>query len=566
MSARVVAPVSLLLLLALQVGNLPTLHAGTLVQQLVAADGAAGDGFGIDVDVDGDTLVVGAVADDIGGNVDQGSAYVFVRSGGVWTQQAKLVQPPGTGGSVDHFGYRVAISGDTILVGAPRWLSQSFVGRVCVFVRSGGVWTFQASLTPNPGVSGLAGTDVEIEGDTAIVGSTAISGFRGQATIYERSGVNWIVQQTILGVEPGKFFGSSLALDGNTLVIGASPTPNIPGYAKVFVRSGSTWNFQADLPGGMGQVGLSGDTAAITDNHQLAPNRTKVFVRSGSVWSEQADLATPNSRVVDVRGDIALVGAASEFVHVFSRTAGVWTQGTSLTNPESAVFATNFGHNLVFDGTTAFIGVPDLNIGANSEQGAVRIFTDLVPAPPPPPPPPGNTPAPPVPPPTPGPPTGPPPTITAIADQTVLVNGVVGPLSFTVDGRILADALEVTATSSDPVARRAGQPRARPHFRRRPNVDAAPGGRPHGQRDDHGHCLGRLLLHEHAFPPHGADDRPATGAAARPRAARRASRRGGDALQRRRRISRGASRQRDRYGDMPLPVGARRANRCCRCR
>ena len=76
------------------------------------------------------------------------------------------------------------------------------------------------------------------------------------------------------------------------------------------------------------------------------------------------------------------------------------------------------------------------------------MFSDLVPQPPAPPP--GNTPAPPVPPP-PVPPTGPPPTITAIADQTVLINGVVGPLSFTVGGRILADALDVTAASSDPV-------------------------------------------------------------------------------------------------------------------
>ena len=328
------------------------------------------------MDVDGDTLVVGA-----GGNVNQGSAYVFVRSGGVWTQQAKLVSP--LNGTQEHFAYRVAVSGDTVLVGAPR--SGPFMGRVYVFVRSAGVWTLQTTLTPTLDPGGLTGTDVEIEGDTAVVGATGISGFIGRATVYQRSGTDWILQQNIFGDQPGKFFGSSLALDGSTLVIGASPTPNVPGYAKVFVRSGSTWNFQADLPGGMGQVGLSGDTALVTDNHQLASNRTKVFVRSGGVWSEQADLATPNSRVVDVKGDVALVGAASEFVHVFSRTAGVWTQGTSLTNPESAIFATNFGHNLVFDGTTAFIGVPNLNIGANSEQGAVRIFTDLVPAPPPPP-------------------------------------------------------------------------------------------------------------------------------------------------------------------------------------
>ena len=133
---------------------------------------------------------------------------------------------------------------------------------------------------------------------------------------------------------------------------------------------------------------------------------------------------------------------------MFTRSGGLWTTHPTIIDPDSPTIETNdFAWSVALDGSsTAIVGLPRKDIGANADQGAVLVFSALVPQPPVPPP--GNTPGPPVPP---LPPTGLPPTITAIADQTVLVNGVVGPLSFTVGGRILADALEVTATSSDPV-------------------------------------------------------------------------------------------------------------------
>ena len=178
-------------------------------------------------------------------------------------------------------------------------------------------------------------------------------------------------------------------------------------------------------------------------------------------------------------------------------------------DPDSPTIETNdFAWSVALDGSsTAIVGLPRKDIGANADQGAVLVFSALVPQPPVPPP--GNTPGPPVPP---LPPTGLPPTITAIADQTVLVNGVVGPLSFTVGGRILADALEVTATSSDPVlvapsslvlGRISGAVRT---------LTLRPGGWPHGQCDDHRHRLGRVQRDEHAFSPERRRDDAATGA------------------------------------------------------
>lgn len=120
--------------------------------KLTAADGAAGDVLGFNVALSGDTLAVTAGGDDIGSNINQGSVYIFVRSGTTWSQQAKLVANDGEGldlfGVSDAFGTWVDISGDTLVVGARADnvggnLDQ---GAAYIFVRSGTTWTQQAKL------------------------------------------------------------------------------------------------------------------------------------------------------------------------------------------------------------------------------------------------------------------------------------------------------------------------------------------------------------------------------------------------------------------------------------
>ena len=88
----------------------------TQQQKLVASDAADSDQFGCSVAISGETVVVGAPFDDGAGGSDQGSAYVFVRSGGVWSQQQKLLASDAAAG--DQFGNSVAISGETVVVGA----------------------------------------------------------------------------------------------------------------------------------------------------------------------------------------------------------------------------------------------------------------------------------------------------------------------------------------------------------------------------------------------------------------------------------------------------------------
>jgi hypothetical protein len=90
--------------------------AWTAQQKLTATQGAAEDFFGLDVSISGDTAVIGASADDVGTNTDQGSAYVFARTGTSWAEQQTLAGDNGS--PADFFGFSVAISGNTIVVGA----------------------------------------------------------------------------------------------------------------------------------------------------------------------------------------------------------------------------------------------------------------------------------------------------------------------------------------------------------------------------------------------------------------------------------------------------------------
>src|SRR5262249_5912127 len=118
----------------------------TRQQELTASDGAMEDSFGFAVALSGDTALVGAVADDIGANSNQGSVYVFRRTGSTWMQVQKLTATNGNEG--DGFGNAIALSGNTALIGAFTEMvgTKYSVGSAHVFVSSGSSWTEQQKL------------------------------------------------------------------------------------------------------------------------------------------------------------------------------------------------------------------------------------------------------------------------------------------------------------------------------------------------------------------------------------------------------------------------------------
>ena len=250
--------------------------------KLTASDGAAFDRFGRAVAIDGDTAVVGASWD--------GSAYVFVRSGATWAEQAKLVASDAAG---DHFGNSVSLSGDTAVVGAPHDDDAgSESGSAYVFVRSGTTWTEEAKLTASDAAAGdWFGFSVSLSGDTAVVGAWRDDDARtdsGSAYVFVRSGRGWAEKAKLVASDPafGDSFGTSVSLSGDTAVVGA-PHDGGAGSAYVFVRSGTAWAEKAKLVASDGATGdsfgwsvsLSGDTAVVG-----APHDGDAGFESGSAY------------------------------------------------------------------------------------------------------------------------------------------------------------------------------------------------------------------------------------------------------------------------------------------
>jgi len=277
---------------------------------LKASNPGAGDYFGISVAISGDTVVVGAnressSATGVNGDgsdnsaIDSGAAYVFVRNGTNWSQQAYLKASNAEGAGLyygDFFGSSVAVSGDTIVVGALLEASNAtgvngdqndnsafYAGAAYVFVRTGETWSQQAYLkasnTESGGHYGFFGRSVAVSGDTVVVGANqeasgapGVNGnqndtsapLSGAAYVFVRTGTNWAQQAYLKASNPrqGDIFGYSVALSGDTVVVGAPEedgsatgvngnqgenTATNSGAAYIFVRRGTNWNQQAYL-------------------------------------------------------------------------------------------------------------------------------------------------------------------------------------------------------------------------------------------------------------------------------------------------------------------------------
>ena len=326
--------------------------------KLTAADGAADDHFGYMVAISGDTALVGAPFKSVDGQSQAGAAYVFVRSGASWSERAELTAPDGAAG--DCFGRSLALSGDTALIGA--WgksvAGQSQAGAAYVFTRSAASWSEQAELTASDGAADdELGFSVALSGDTALLGA----------------------------------WGKSVA--------GQSQA----GAAYVFTRSGRRWSQQAELTAGdvvagdfFGRsVALSGDTALVGALHKTVAGVSKagaayVFTGSGKSWSEQAKLTAGYGAgslelgcTVAVSGDTALLGAYHKCpqgltfaggAYVFTRAGAAWSQQAELTVSDAAAYD-KLGRFVALSGDTALLGAYSHTVDGKNNAGAAYVFT-----------------------------------------------------------------------------------------------------------------------------------------------------------------------------------------------
>jgi len=395
---------------ALRTATAQPFDASFVEQKVVVPDGAASDYFGNSVALSGDTALVGSY----GANAHQGAAYVFTRSGSAWSLQQQL--NPSDGAPGDRFGISVALSGDTALVGAYYHTIGTNVrqGAAYVFTRSGTTWSQQAQLTASDGAANDEfGWSVALSGDTALVGAWKdnidANAKQGSVYVFTRSGSTWNQQAKLTASDgaAGDQFGTSLALSGDTAVVGAyydDVTGNQDqGSAYVFTRSGTTWSQQAHLIASDGaaddlfgiSVALSGDTALVgacfyNVGGNFRQGSAYIFTRSGTSWSQQAKLTAADGAAGDffggsvaLSGDTALVGAFLDDVgvnadqgsaYVFTGSGSTWSQQIKLTASDGAA-GDNFSYLAVaLSGDTALVGAYLDDVGANADQGAAYFY------------------------------------------------------------------------------------------------------------------------------------------------------------------------------------------------
>jgi hypothetical protein len=381
-------------------------------QKLTALDGAQTDVFGISVAVQGSTAIVGAFAADIGGNAQQGAAYVFGRSAMDWTQLQKLTT---TGSAGDSFGTSVALDGDVAVVSAETAdvAASANQGAAYVFARAASTWTEQQKLTASDGAANdQLGWSVAVHGTTVLLGASyhdqGANADQGAAYVFVRSASTWTEQQKLTASDgaASDFFGWSVSVYDDTAVVGADyhdvAGHGDQGAAYVFVRSATTWTQQQQLTAADGTisdrfgsaVAVHGDTAVagatLHDVGAVDQGSAYVFVRSASLWTQQQQLAASDGAANDrfgtsvaIYGDRAIVGAQFDDVggipdqgsaYVFVRSASLWAQQQQLTASDGAANDEAAG-SVALDGDTAVVAAAYADIGSNTEQGAAYVFS-----------------------------------------------------------------------------------------------------------------------------------------------------------------------------------------------
>lgn len=273
--------------------------------RLLPLDSRSGDQFGRSVELAGNFAFVGADNALAAGGFVNGAVYVFQLQAGGWIQVARI--EPADGAFGDGFGAHLAVSGNSLIVGAPGAGSS---GKAYVFVGAGDTWIEQAQLVPSAG--GQSGTIVDLESDTALVTSPLNASSRGAATLFTRTGSTWSQAETLLDVNrsSGERFGSSAALEADTLVVGSAQLDGNSGGALVFVRDpipGNGWVLEQKLApdppafaSGFGHaLALDGDTLLVgsPDDDALgsAQGAAYLYRRSASFWGLRQQLLPSTS-------------------------------------------------------------------------------------------------------------------------------------------------------------------------------------------------------------------------------------------------------------------------------
>jgi hypothetical protein len=404
-------------------------YSNVATAKIISSDLDSGQfGDSVAISEDGTIAIVGKPYDSTSPNFNNGSAYIFVKSGDTWVEHAKLDALDK--GNFDNFGSSVAISddGNTILIGSPLNAEiYSGQGAAYVYVRFGTDWYYMSKLLPSDfSPYDQFGKSVALSGDgnTALIGApyedSSGQSNNGAAYVFTTSSSwsSYTQQQKLLAsdLDNGDQFGHSVALsgDGNTALIGANYEFTFPNYysgsAYVFVRSGGLWSQEAkllssDIEGGdqFGHsVALSGDgnTALIGAPYDASPPKygvgsAYIFTRSFGVWTQEFKLSSSDLSEYDnlgwsvslsTDGTKALVSAQNGelgslsdagSVYVFVKPSSTWTQQQKLFASKALNNGDAFGRSVSIsgDGNVGIVGAPYAEESSEvSDLGTAYIF------------------------------------------------------------------------------------------------------------------------------------------------------------------------------------------------
>ncbi|MCB9616638.1 MAG: hypothetical protein H6722_29735 [Sandaracinus sp.] len=301
--------------------------------------------FGYSLVIDGDTALVAAPVGPLG------QVHVFVRSGDTWRWQATLSAPD----AGNQFGASVALHGDTALIGFAEDTRQGpGTGAAYVFVRDGERWFQQAKLVASDAAAhDRFGVSVALRGDTAMIGAEghdAASPNGGAVYVFTRSADTWVESSKLTRIDCPSL-GHALALDESTLVAsGQSNAEGFPGYLCTFARSGGTWTHESttllDTPERFSRFGdrvaIHGETLLVSaPRDRGSRGAVYVFDRVRGGWVEGGTLVASDGAFEDyfgssvaLSGDVAVIGAPQDddlgyacgAFYVFVRTAGEWVE------------------------------------------------------------------------------------------------------------------------------------------------------------------------------------------------------------------------------------------------
>ena len=311
----------------------------------------------------------------------------------------------------NQFGYSVALSGNTALIGA--WSEDDAKGAAYFYTKSGQTWVeSQRIQLSHPSLFDDFGANVALEGDTAVVSAAGSSIYHhnnaGAVYVYNLARESWVQRQVLTAPGAPRFgyFGLSLALKGDYLAVG-DPSATVDGKffqgaVFVFVRSDGVWTFRQEITAADGvaydrfggTVAVSADGTIFADseapvNGVSGAGTVYVFTLEGDTWTETQKLTASDPEDNAYFGSAIACGDSAIFVgafgatvngyegagkvYVFTNNGGSFTEIQQVMAPEPKAFS-SFGGSIAISGSTLAISAPAMELEGQAGRGATYIF------------------------------------------------------------------------------------------------------------------------------------------------------------------------------------------------